>query len=152
MSTLSPRPRSPRVAVLVGALLLCAGCGEGLGPRIEASMDGCLAQRRPGFQRGEQVAEIGRPLPAAIDSIARAVAYDAASQQFEAIAEGAGDQVTLICALDLMSRNTGDRTTLFLKPYLRHPNAEVASWARHLLTGRRGGLPAGGATGGAGGA
>jgi hypothetical protein len=121
--------------VLGGATV---GCGGGLMPRIETAMDGCLAARRPAFQRGEQVAQIGTALPDSAERAARLLNYDAAARQLEGIAESAPDQVTLVCSLEVMRHNTGDRTTLFLKRYTRHPNTEVAQWATALLAGRRG--------------
>lgn len=133
----------PRALSALCLFLGACGGGGGLTARVEAAMDGCLAFRKPAFQQGTQVAAIGQPYPAALDSLAARVAYLAAARQYQDIAEIAGDQVTLVCALELMARDGSDETTQFLRRYLRHPNEEVVAWATALLRPRRGGLPRG---------
>jgi hypothetical protein len=133
------RPRAAAVLTL-GALTACGGGGSLL-TRVEAAMDGCLAFRRPAFQQGAQIAAISTPFPPELSALADKVAYLAAAQQYQQIAEVAPDQVTLVCSLELMSRDGSDETTKFMRRYLRHPNAEIVEWATALLRPRAGGLP-----------
>jgi hypothetical protein len=119
-----------------------AACGGGsLNTRVEAAMDGCLAFRRPAFQQGAQIAAIRTPFPDSLQALADRVAYLAAASQYQEIADVAQDQVTLVCALELMANDGSDETTRFLRRYLRHPNNEVVEWATALLRPRPGGLP-----------
>jgi hypothetical protein len=136
----------PRVAPLALLALVACGGGGGLTSRVEAAMDGCLAFRRPAFRQGAQLAAIRTPLPDSVRAHADRAAYLAAAQQFQQIANDAPDQVTLVCALELMAYDRSDETTRFMRPYLRHPNTEVVQWATALLAPRPGGLPRGAPT------
>ncbi len=134
--------RSTSVAALLAGSLFLAACGETLEARVTQAMDGCIAARNADFVGGRGATALNTPLPAPVNALADKVRYRAAFQMFEQIAQSAGDQVTLVCALELTSHyRHGDVGTL-LHQFTRHPDAAVAINAKTLLAKTQDPLPA----------
>ncbi len=100
------------------------------------AIEGCIVARNPLFTAGRGSTALATPLPAAAQDIAMRLRYSKGYTLFTAAAEDASNQVTLVCALDLLSRNDDADVTRFLKRYLTHPSADVASAARQLYDRR----------------
>lgn len=116
------------------ALLLCtAACGDGLQARVGRAMDGCLAVRSPQFANGAGATALETPLPAAVDSLAMALRYKAAFEQFQGIADEAQSQSVLVCALELGAYYPEPTARRWLDRYRKHPNEPVVVAAQRLL-------------------
>lgn len=118
-------------ALAVGTL---AACGKTLGTLTEQAMDGCMAVRNPQFKAGQGVTALDTPLPDSVRTAAGKLAYARAFVNFERITDIAGDQATLVCALELASYYKNGDVAVLLTKYTRHPDAGVAMSARRLLT------------------
>jgi len=129
--SLSSSARRPPVALALAGLLL-AGCGESLNGMVSETMDACIATRNPLFVSGRGAEALDTPLPAEALATAERLNYTRASEMFQGIAKEAGDQVTLVCALDLSSRWKHADARKFIARYAEHPDAAVAAAARRL--------------------
>lgn len=133
--------RALLVAASAGSMALLAGCGKTLGTKITEAMDGCIALRNPAFKAGQGATSLETPLPDSLAKAADKIAYQRAMTSFEQIAESAGDQVTLVCALELASHYKNGDVAVMLWKYTKHPDAAVAVSARQLLTTTQDPLP-----------
>lgn len=115
-------------------LALAAACGGGLDARVVPAMDGCVAARNPVFLAGNGATALDTPLPAAVDSMARALRYKAAFERFQEFASGARTQAQLVCALELGSYDASWAARRWIEPYTKHPDAAVQAAAQQLLT------------------
>jgi hypothetical protein len=122
-----------RVAAVVLVAGLLSACGESLDTMTTKAMDGCIAARNPVFVSGHGADALKTPLPKDVEALAMRVRYDRAAEIFQTIAENAQDQVTLVCALDIMSHNGDVDVRIFVERYLKHPSPDVALNARLLL-------------------
>lgn len=113
--------------------MLLASCGSTVGSMVTEAMDGCIAARNPVFTSGHGADALKTPLPANSEMLAKRFAYARGFKVLQKVAVGARDQVTLVCALDLMTHNPDPDVRLFVEPYLRHPSPDVASNTRQLL-------------------
>jgi len=130
---MSPSNAARRATVALSLTgLLLAGCGQSLGRMVVETMDACIATRNPLFMSGRGLEALDTPLPAAALATAERLNYSRASEQFQGIATDAGDQVTLVCALDLSSRWKHAEARKFIARYAEHPDAAVAAAARRL--------------------
>lgn len=129
--SLSKSARRAPVALAFTGLLL-AGCGESLTDMVSETMDACIAARNPVFVSGRGAEALDTPLPEAARATAERLNYTRASEMFQGIAKDAGDQVTLVCALDLSSRWKHAEARKFIARYAEHPDAAVAAAARRL--------------------
>ncbi len=125
----------------LGVSLLLTGCGKTLGTRVTEVMDGCIAQRNPAFKAGQGVTALQTPLSDSLSADAAKLAYQRALVNYERIAESAGEQVTLVCALELASYYKNGDVGVFLWKYTKHPDAAVAESARKLLRETQDPLP-----------
>ncbi len=121
-----------RVLTLSVACLV-AGCGKTLGTLTEQAMDGCMAVRNPQFKAGQGATALDTPLPDSVRTAADKLAYARAFANFQQITDIAGDQATLVCALELASHYKHGDVAVLLYKYARHPDAGVALSARRLL-------------------
>lgn len=128
---------SGRRASLALALtsLLLAGCGESLTSMVSETMDACISTRNALFVSGRGIEALDTPLPADAQATAERLNYSRASEMFQEIATIAGDQVTLVCALDLSSRWKHAEARKFIARYIAHPDAAVSAAARRLAEG-----------------
>jgi hypothetical protein len=126
-----PSARRPSVVLALTGLLL-AGCGESLNGMVSETMDACIAARNPLFLSGRGAEALDTPLPASALATAERLNYTRASAMFQEIAKEAGDQVTLVCALDLAARWQHPEARRFIARYAEHPDAAVATAARRL--------------------
>jgi hypothetical protein len=132
MSTL-PRPAGRlRPAFLFVVALALAGCGRSLYDMAGEALDSCIATRNPLFVSGRGAEALDTPLPASAEALAARFQYPSASELFQEVAREAGDQVTLVCALDLASRWHSREARQFVAQYGEHPDAAVAEAARRL--------------------
>ncbi len=122
-----------RVALAALAAVLLGACGESLSTMTTTAMDGCIAARNPVFMSGHGADALKTPLPKDVEALAMRLRYDRAFKTLKVIAENAKDQVTLVCALDIMSHNGYIDVRLFVERYLKHPSPDVALNARLLL-------------------
>jgi hypothetical protein len=130
---MSPSPSARRAPLALAlASLLLAGCGESLTDMVTETMDACIAARNPMFVSGRGAEALDTPLPESAQSTAERLNYTRASEMFQEIAREAGDQVTLVCALDLSSRWKHADARKFIARYAEHPDAAVAAAARRL--------------------
>jgi hypothetical protein len=129
--SLSKSARRAPVALVLASLLL-GGCGESLASMVMETMDACIAARNPLFVSGRGAEALDTPLPAEALATAERLNYTRASEMFQEIATSAGDQVTLVCALDLSSRWKHADARKFIARYAEHPDAAVATAARRL--------------------
>jgi len=130
MSPFTSARHAPLGLALTGLLLV--GCGESLAGMVVETMDACIAARNPLFVSGRGAEALDTPLPAAAVATAERLNYMVASEMFQGIAQEAGDQVTLVCALDLSSRWKNVEARKFIARYAEHPDAAVAAAARRL--------------------
>lgn len=130
MSPVKSARRVPLALALTSLLL--AGCGESLAGMVSETMDACIAARNPLFVSGRGAEALDTPLPAATLATAERLNYLRASEMFQGIATAAGDQVTLVCALDLSARWKNAEARKFIARYANHPDAAVAAAARRL--------------------
>ena len=121
------------VASAALAVGLLSACGESLTTMTTKAMDGCIAARNPVFVSGHGADALKTPLPKDVEALAMRLRYDRAFKVFQTIAENAKDQVTLVCALDIMSHNSYIDVRIFVERYLKHPSPDVALNARLLL-------------------
>lgn len=110
-----------------------AGCTKSLTTLVSEAMDGCIAARNPAFVSGKGTTALDTPLPPALETEAMKLAYDRAFKQFRTIADGAKNQVTLVCALELAGHYKHGDVAVLLYKYTKHPDAGVAENARKLL-------------------
>lgn len=118
--------------MIAGGLLL-SSCGESLGGRVTRAMDGCIAARNPAFTSGSGASALDTPLPPEVKALAEKLIYARALTSYQAIAESARDQVTLVCSLELASFYRHGDVAVFLWKYTKHPDAGVALNAKRLL-------------------
>jgi hypothetical protein len=118
--------------LLVAGLLLSAGCGESLANLVGQTMDACISARNSLFASGQGLTALDAPLPADAEAVAARLVYSRASAMFQAIAKEAGDQVTLVCALDGAARGQTATARAFVARYREHPDEAVAEAARRL--------------------
>jgi hypothetical protein len=123
--------RPVALATLAAGLLL-AGCGRSLTDMATEAMDACIETRNPLFTSGRGAEALDTPLPASAEALAERLNYTRASEMFQEIAKEAGDQVTLVCALDLASRWKHSEARKFVARYAEHPDAAVAAAAQRL--------------------
>jgi hypothetical protein len=95
-------------------------------------MDACITARNPLFTAGRGTEALDTPLPPDAEALASRLSYTRASEMFQEVAKEAGDQVTLVCALDLASRWRTREAQVFLRKYTAHPDEAVAEAARRL--------------------
>ena len=128
------RRHSRRHLLLPVAFLsaMLTGCGKNLDTLAVEAMDACIAARNPLFTSGRGAQALDTPLPPAAEETAMRLRYPRASAKFQAIAESAADQVTLVCALDIISRWKNDEARTFVARYAQHPDAAVATAAERL--------------------
>lgn len=117
-------------AIVVGAL---SACGSSLAAITTEAMDSCIAARNPVFTSGHGADALKTPLSEGTRALAMKVRYDRGFKILKSISEHARDQVTLVCALDLMSYNSDADTRAFIQQYLKHPSPDVALNAKLLL-------------------
>ncbi len=115
------------------ALLPLAACGESLATRVNKAMDGCIAQRNPLFVAGKGAEAIALPLTPEITTLATKFDYERAFKNFKAVAEKAGTQAILTCALEFASRYQNKESREFIAKYVNHPSPDVAAAARWLV-------------------
>jgi len=108
-------------------------CTPGLTPMVTEAMDGCIAARNPVFTSGRGADALKTPLPEKTEVLAMRLRYQRATNRLQGIATSARDQVTLVCALDLMTHTDDADVRRFVEGYLKHPSPDVASNARLLL-------------------
>ncbi len=132
---------SARALSGLGTALLLTGCGKTLGTRVTEAMDGCIAQRNPAFKAGQGATALDTPLPDSLSKEAEKLGYQRALTNYERIAESAGDQVSLVCALELASYYKHGDVGVLLWKYTKHPDAAVAESARKLLRNTQSPLP-----------
>ena len=120
---------------------MLTGCGKTLGTRVTEAMDGCIAQRNPAFKAGQGATALDTPLPDSLSKEAEKLGYQRALTNYERIAESAGDQVSLVCALELASYYKHGDVGVLLWKYTKHPDAAVAESARNLLRNTQSPLP-----------
>lgn len=123
--------RSRVIGPLVLALALTA-CGRSLSDMAGSALDACITARNPLFITGRGAEALDTPLPAETEALANRLVYARASELFQEVAREAGDQVTLVCALDLASRWRTREAQVFLRRYTAHPDVAVAEAARRL--------------------
>jgi hypothetical protein len=121
-----------RVALPALAVTLLTGCGRSLTDMASEAMDACIATRNPLFTAGRGLSALDTPLPPDAEALANRLNYTRASEMFQEVAQEAGDQVTLVCALDLASRWRTSEARKFIAKYAEHPDAAVAEAARRL--------------------
>lgn len=122
----------PRLLLLLTLAGAASACGRGLTDLTAEAMAACIEVRNPLFAQGEGARALDVPLPANAEDIAQRLRYPRASQTLQKIAKAAPDQVTLVCALDLMSRWQDREPRAFIARYQAHPDAPVAEAARRL--------------------
>lgn len=130
MSLFAAVPR--RLFFLAAGVLLSTGCGESLSEMTEQAMDQCIATRNPLFTSGRGAEALDTPLSAETEALAQRFHYVLAYRIFKDIAEEAGSQVVLVCALDLASRYNDPESKKFIAKYANHPDAAVATSAQRL--------------------
>jgi hypothetical protein len=123
--------RPVALATLAAGLLL-TGCGRSLTDMTIEAMDLCIEARNPLFTGGRGAEALDTPLPPSAEALAKKFNYVLASEKFQEIAKEAGDQVTLVCALDLASRWNDSDARKFVARYAEHPDAAVAAAAQRL--------------------
>lgn len=109
------------------------GCGQTLQSKAEAALTGCVALRNPLFKAGQAEQALALPLPAEVDALANATAYNFGFRLYRVAAESAETQAELTCALELASHYKNVEVQLWLAEFLRHPNPPVAAHAKRLL-------------------
>jgi hypothetical protein len=117
-------------ACMIGAL---SACGSSIATMTTDAMDSCIAARNPVFTSGHGADALKTPLAPHTVELAMKLRYSRGFKTFKAIAENARDQVTLVCALDLMSYNDELDVRLFVQRYLKHPSPDVALNAKLIL-------------------
>jgi len=116
--------------LVVGAL---SGCGSSLTSITTEAMDSCIAARNPAFTGGHGADALKTPLSDRTRALAMKLRYERGFKGLKSIAEHARDQVTLVCALDMISYNGDADVREFLQRYLKHPSPDVALNAKVLL-------------------
>lgn len=122
---------------LTGASLVLSACGSNLSTLAFQAMDSCMAVRNPLFTSGRGAEALSPALPKEAQDIAARLNYPRGFHVFKEIAEGAEDQATLVCALELGSYYADGEATRFIQRYLKHPSPDVATNAQLLLDRRR---------------
>ena len=123
-----------RCRLLALALLpLAAACGDSLNRRVERAMDGCIAQRNPLFMAGKGAEAIALPLKPELAALAAKFDYERAFRTFKGVAEKAGTQAILTCALEFASRYHDKEARSFIETFVAHPSPDVAAAARGLV-------------------
>ncbi|HMS01876.1 MAG TPA: hypothetical protein PKE51_02830 [Gemmatimonadaceae bacterium] len=120
---------------MIGPLVLTlalSACGRSLSDMAGEAMDACITARNPLFTAGRGAEALDTPLPPDAEALASRLSYTRASEMFQEVAKEAGDQVTLVCALDLASRWRTREAQVFLRKYTAHPDEAVAEAARRL--------------------
>jgi len=125
------------MSALMGTTVVLTACGPDLGTLAVQAMDSCLALRNPLFTSGRGAEALSPALPKEAQDIAARLNYSRGFQLFKEIAESAGDQATLVCALELSSYYADREATRFIERYLKHPSPDVATNAQLLLDRRR---------------
>jgi hypothetical protein len=128
-----PAPVARRAAVLA-VLPLLAACGETLTDKTTRAMLDCIERRRPAFVEGRGGEALSIALAPETEAIATEYRYKAAFDIYQAWADNAPDQVTLVCALDLASRFKDPDVKAYVGKYRAHPDAPVARAADALLS------------------
>ena len=126
---------TPFTPIVLGtiAIIAISACGETVGSLVTRAMDGCISARGPVFASGHGADALTTPLSNDVDAIAMKLRYARGFKMFSTVAENAKDQVTLVCALDLMSYNSDPDVRRFLERYLKHPTPDVVSNVQRLL-------------------
>ncbi|AMW04410.1 hypothetical protein [Gemmatimonas phototrophica] len=125
-----------RVVVLSAIALGTAfqtACGPGVADKVVSAMQGCVALRNPLFKAGQAEQALALPLPPAVDSLATQTAYAFGFNAYQQLADMAETQAELTCALELGARYEDADVRVWLKKYLRSPDAPVAAHAQRLL-------------------
>lgn len=134
MNTRRSKPRS--LSLLAGLSLiplLSAACGASLASMTVESMNLCVEARNPLFVGGRGADALDTPLPARAEELAGRMNYQAAHRVYQNIAQEAGSQVVLVCALDYASRYRDPEASDFITKYIKHPDESVAVSAQRLL-------------------
>jgi hypothetical protein len=126
---------------MLGVLLFTAACGEGLVARVDRAMDGCLAVRNPLFTQGAGEQAVATLLPSTVGALAERTAYEAGLRMYKGIAEVAGTQADLTCAMELASYYKHQDTRDWLMTFLKHPNAPVVVLAKRLVADQNDRMP-----------
>jgi hypothetical protein len=128
------RSRFVSLARTIALLAVCTttACGDSLTDMVSQTMDACIASRNPLFAAGRGGEALDTPLPPEAAALAERLAYTRASKMFQEIAKEAGDQVTLVCALDGAALWKTAEARKFVARYTEHPDAAVAEAARRL--------------------
>lgn len=121
-----------RPALVLATGLLLAACGRSLSDMAGEALGACVEARNPLFTAGRGTEALDTPLPPDAEALANRLSYTRASEMFQEVAKEAGDQVTLVCALDLASRWRTREAQVFIRRYTAHPDAAVAEAARRL--------------------
>ena len=126
---------SPGRQLLTGMLVVGAlsGCGSSLTAITTEAMDSCIAARNPVFTGGHGADALKTPLSEGTRALAMKLRYERGFNGLKSIAEHARDQVTLVCALDIMSYNGGADVRAFMQRYLKHPSPDVALNTKLIL-------------------
>ncbi len=125
--------RRVSVAIAAVAVITLSSCGESAGSLATRAMDACISTRGPVFASGHGADALKTALSKDVDAIAMKLRYSRGFKLFSAVAENAKDQVTLVCALDLMSYNGDPDVTRFVERYLKHPTPDVVTNVQLLL-------------------
>ena len=125
--------RGVSVAIVAAAVVALSACGESAGTLATRAMDGCISTRGPVFASGRGADALKTALSKDVDAIAMQLRYSRGFKLFSAVAENAKDQVTLVCALDLMSYNSDPDVKRFVERYLKHPTPDVVTNVQLLL-------------------
>ena len=125
--------RHVSVTIAAVAVVALPACGESVGTLATRAMDGCISARGPVFASGHGADALKTALSKDVDAIAMKLRYSRGFKLFSAVAENAKDQVTLVCALDLMSYNGDPDVKRFVERYLKHPTPDVVTNVQLLL-------------------
>jgi hypothetical protein len=124
---------APRALVMLGLAGALSACGSSITTMTTQAMDSCIAARNPVFTGGHGADALKTPLAPQTQDLALRLRYARGFKVLKSIAENARDQVTLVCALDLMSYHDDVDVREFLQRYLKHPSPDVALNAKLLL-------------------
>lgn len=118
---------------VTAATVALSACGASADTLATRAMDGCLSVRGPVFASGRGADALTTPLSKEVDAIAMKLRYPRGFKIFGTVAENAKDQVTLVCALDLMSYNADPDVKRFVEQYLKHPTPDVVTNVQRIL-------------------
>ncbi len=130
------RPRTLQrllIALASTSAFVLAACGPSLDTLTNVAMESCITARNPIFVSGRGANALDTPLSPEAERLAMKLRYSRGVSIFSQIAEEAPNQVTLVCALDMLSHNGDVDARLFIERYLKHPSPDVATNARLLL-------------------